>query len=108
MNFLHYIFLLLLPLVFSHSYRRSNGYNRLVDTYLKPSERNAEETNGKFGSSRRNLFRMTPPFYEQKYFENPICLPHVWTCGPNLPPCCPGLMCYGGNAKRGRYCVAKG
>ncbi|CAF2405856.1 unnamed protein product [Rotaria sp. Silwood2] len=75
---------------------------------MKQAERNLDETNKKFGSSRQYMFRPLPVHYEQKLLPNPLCLPQVWTCGPNFPPCCPGLMCYDGNAKRGRYCVAKG
>jgi hypothetical protein len=48
-----------------------------------------------------------PLHYQQRLVQNPLCLPHLWTCGPALPPCCHGLMCYDGNAKRGRHCVAR-
>jgi hypothetical protein len=75
---------------------------------MKQHEMNSDENHGKFGSSRHHIFRIMPLHYQQRLVQNPPCLPNVWTCGPSLPPCCHGLMCYDGNAKRGRYCVAKG
>jgi hypothetical protein len=54
------------------------------------------------------MFRLMPLHYQQQLMHSPPCLPHIWTCGPGLPPCCPGLTCYEGNAKRGRHCVARG
>jgi hypothetical protein len=105
MNFLYYIFIFLLSSFdFADSYWYSNDLNR----YLKLQQRNSDEFNRKFGSPRDHVFRLMPLYYQQKSLQYPSCLPTVWTCGPGLPPCCPGLMCYDGNAKRGRYCVAKG
>jgi hypothetical protein len=75
---------------------------------MKQQERNSNEINGKFGSPRQHLFRFLPLYYSEQSLQKPSCLPHIWTCGPDLPPCCPGLMCYDGNAKRGRQCVTKG
>ncbi|CAF3177841.1 unnamed protein product [Rotaria socialis] len=108
MNFLHCIFILLFPVILSYPHRDSSDFNDLFNIYMKPRERNFEETNRKFGSPRHNMRPFLPSFSPQKVFQSPLCLPRVWSCAPNLPPCCPGLMCYSGNAKRGQYCVARG
>ncbi|CAF0745273.1 unnamed protein product [Didymodactylos carnosus] len=36
------------------------------------------------------------------------CTPAIWTCGHHRPPCCHGLTCYQGNAKKGSICITKG
>ncbi|CAF0958790.1 unnamed protein product [Rotaria sordida] len=108
MNFLHCIFILLFPVIFSYPHWYSSDLNRLFNMYRKQQEKNYDQTNQKFGSPREYIFRPISSYYEQKPLQNPRCLPQVWTCGANLPPCCPGLMCYDGNAKRGRFCVARG
>jgi hypothetical protein len=48
-----------------------------------------------------------PVHYQQQAMHAPLCLPHGWTCGPGLPTCCSGLVCYDGNAKRGAHCVSR-
>jgi hypothetical protein len=49
-----------------------------------------------------------PLHYQQHQpVQTPSCLPYGWTCGQGLAPCCSGLICYGGNAKRGQYCVTR-
>lgn len=108
MNFLHCLLILLIPIISSYSNSQSNGLQKFLHLYMKQRERSLDETNRKFGSPRQHLFRPSPIYYQEPLLQNPPCLPHVWTCGPHLPPCCPGLMCYDGNAKRGRFCVAKG
>ena len=108
MNLLSYIFILLLPLCYSYPHRYSNDLNDFLNMHMKQRPTNYDETGRKFGSSRQNIFRFMPLNYHQQIVQNPVCLPQVWTCGPGLPPCCSGLMCYDGNAKRGRYCVARG
>ncbi|CAF0891425.1 unnamed protein product [Rotaria sp. Silwood1] len=108
MNIFHYMFILLFPSIFSYPYRYSNDLNQFLNMYVKRQERNLDETNKKFGSPRQYMLHPLPSYYEEKPLQKPLCLPHIWSCGPHLPPCCPGLMCYDGNAKRGRYCVAKG
>ncbi len=74
---------------------------------MRQHETNSDEMHGKFGSPRHYIYRHMPLHYQQRLVQNPLCLPHLWTCGPALPPCCHGLMCYDGNAKRGRHCVAR-
>jgi hypothetical protein len=105
MNFLCYIIILLLPFTFGYPRRYPNN---LLNMYSNQQETNFDAPYKKFGSSRQHLFRMMPLHHQQPLIQSPPCLPHVWTCGPDLPPCCPGLMCYDGNAKRGRHCVARG
>jgi hypothetical protein len=104
MNLFYYIVILFLLFTFAYSNRYANFFNN----YMKQQETNSDETRGKFGFPRHHIFRLMPLHYEQQLVKNPPCLPHVWTCGPGLPPCCDGLMCYDGNAKRGRHCVARG
>ncbi len=105
MNFLCFMLVLLLPFTFAYSRRYSNDF---FNMYSKQHEPNSDETNKKFGSHRQQMFRLMPLHYQQQLMHSPPCLPHIWTCGPGLPPCCPGLTCYEGNAKRGRHCVARG
>lgn len=104
MNSYYYIFIVLLFIASIDSHR----YFKNLNKYLHLHERDPDTFNGKFGSPRQHLYRLMPLYYSQQLAQDPPCLPHVWTCGPGLPPCCPGLMCYDGNAKRGRQCVAKG
>jgi len=108
MNFLYWISILLLPLVFSYRHRYSNGLNDVVHMYMKQREANLDEINKKFGSPRYHMLRFMPIDHQQQLVQNLPCVPQIWTCGPGLPDCCPGLMCFEGNAKRGRHCVAKG
>ncbi|UJR21397.1 hypothetical protein I4U23_024487 [Adineta vaga] len=108
MKFLCYILIFLIPFSFSYPRQYPNDLNNLLQMYLKQRETMLDTSKQKFGSPRQNLFRVMPIHYQQLQIHNPTCLPQVWTCGPGLPLCCPGLMCYDGNAKRGRYCVARG
>jgi hypothetical protein len=104
MQSLNCIFILLsLLLVVVYSYDR----NRFFNMYMKKHDGNSDEIYRKFGSPRQNIFRLMPLHYQQQVLQTPSCLPHGWTCGPNLPPCCSGLMCYDGNAKRGRHCISR-
>ena len=63
---------------------------------------------------RRQIMFPRIPIQEQQQQQQQArqgqltCLPAIWTCGPGLPPCCHGFMCYDGNAKRGRHCIARG
>ena len=62
---------------------------------------------------RRQIMFPRIPIQEQQQQQQArqgqlTCLPAIWTCGPGLPPCCHGFMCYDGNAKRGRHCIARG
>jgi hypothetical protein len=86
MNFLLWTFLLLVPLVQCYPRHYSTDLNDFLNLYWKQREQT----------------------HENSIFQQPTCLPAMWTCGPNLPPCCAGLTCYDGNAKRGRHCVARG
>ena len=104
MNPYYYFILLLLPSFFAYPQPPTNDYDRFLEMYAK--ERLAN-TNDEYVSRRQNnhpfaLIQQQLPQFQQ------MCSPHIWTCGPNFPPCCPGLMCYDGNAKRGRHCVARG
>ncbi|CAF1019145.1 unnamed protein product [Adineta steineri] len=108
MNFLYYIFILLLPFSYTHPLRYPKDLNHFLNMYTNQRETNSDRIDKRFGSSRQLLFRLMPLHYQQPVVQNPVCLPRIWTCGPDLPPCCPGLMCYGGNAKRGRHCVVQG
>lgn len=68
-------------------------------------------TFGKFGVPQPHLLRIMPLYYSQQQqlpMKIPTCLPHGWSCGLGLSPCCAGSTCFDGNAKRGRYCVARG
>jgi hypothetical protein len=116
MNYYYYLILLILPFTFSYPRHQSNEFNRFLDRYLRERSRNINEGNNanlneEFVDRRQNMFPF-PPMQQQQQQQQanlqPMCLPHIWTCGPGLPPCCPGLMCYDGNAKRGRHCVARG
>ncbi|CAF0821805.1 unnamed protein product [Rotaria sp. Silwood1] len=112
MNYFHCFILLLIPLVFSYPRSNSDDFNRFLEMYLKErsgelDEGNNESSNEEVLVRRQKLFNVLPVQQYQPQLQ-PMCLPHIWTCGPGLPPCCPGLMCYDGNAKRGRQCVARG
>ncbi|CAF0876498.1 unnamed protein product [Adineta ricciae] len=115
MNLLFYLLLLLIPCSISYPRRAPYNLNNLLQRYIRQHDAGLDEFHSKFGSPRQQLYRIMPLHYQQQQQQqqqlqqqNPICLPQVWTCGLGLPPCCAGLMCYDGNAKRGRYCVAKG
>ncbi len=108
MNFLYYVFILLLPFSFSYPHQYSSNFDNFLHMFMKQPKINSYPINRKFGSSQQHIFRLMPLHYQQQQVQNPSCLPQIWTCGPNLPPCCPGLMCYDGNVKRGRHCVARG
>ncbi len=114
MNSFYCLIILLLPLTFAYPSRHSNDLDRFLDTYLRERSGNVykfnpKKSNEEFMFPRQNMFPLSsmqqylPPNQPQ-----PMCLPNIWTCGPGLPPCCPGLMCYDGNAKRGRHCLARG
>jgi hypothetical protein len=108
MNYIYCLILLFIPFIAAYPRSHSNNFDRFVDKYLKERSANLNEvnnpnSNAKFAARRRLTF---PLFGMQQH--QPTCLPNVWTCGPGLPPCCSGLMCYDGNAKRGRHCVARG
>jgi hypothetical protein len=112
MNYFYCLILLSIPYIFAYPHSHSNDFDRLFNKYLKERSGNIDEindanSNKEFVVRRRLMFPILPiqPYPLQ---AQPTCLPHVWTCGPGLPPCCPGLMCYDGNAKRGRQCVARG
>lgn len=100
-NCIFVLFLLLLTVVYSYD------LNRYFNTYMKNRETNSDEFHRKFGSPRQNIFRLMPIHYQQHAIQTPSCLPHGWTCGPSLPLCCSGLICYNGNAKRGPHCVGR-
>jgi hypothetical protein len=115
MNYFYCLILLLIPLAFSYPRSYSNDVNHLLDMYLRERLENMDESNDanlneEFVVRRQNMFPFFP--MQQQQQQQPqgqhMCLPHIWTCGPGLPPCCQGLMCYDGNAKRGRHCVARG
>jgi hypothetical protein len=112
MNYFYCLILLLIPLTLAYPRSHSNDLDRLLEIYLKERLENTNEIDDSSNSNeelfvrRQNLFPFQ--FMQQHQQVQPVCLPHIWTCGQGLPPCCPGLMCYDGNAKRGRQCVARG
>ena len=99
MNYFYGLILLLIPLTLAYPRFHSTDFDRFLDRYFK------QRTNSDDNSPNRRQFAYPLAPGQQ---HQPACLPHVWTCGPGLPPCCAGLMCYDGNAKRGRQCVARG
>ncbi|CAF3334090.1 unnamed protein product [Rotaria socialis] len=112
MNYFFCFIIFLVPLVFSYPRSGSNDDNHLFGTYLKGRlEESDEDINENSNEERlvrrQNLLSLFPVQHYQSQYQ-PTCLPHIWTCGPGLPQCCPGLMCFDGNAKRGRYCAARG
>jgi hypothetical protein len=112
MSYLYCLILLLIPLTFAYPHSYSNDFDRLLKKYLKEQSGNINDFNSpnlneEFFVRQQRMFPMLPIQQHQPLLP-PMCLPNVWTCGPGLPPCCPGLMCYDGNAKRGRHCVARG
>ncbi|CAF0827474.1 unnamed protein product [Adineta ricciae] len=113
MKLVQYFFLLFLPLLFAYPNPPTNDYERFLSMYAK--QRSAHQDTMKHGNlddeyaiRQQQMFPFFPMQHQQPGQFQQMCLPHIWTCGPNLPPCCPGLMCYDGNAKRGRHCVARG
>lgn len=111
-----WIVLFMLPIIVSYPHEQSNSFNRFLNNYLRQRDGNHGDKSPEEQASRRQpFFRLIPLNYHHGYFQQqqqqqhqPNCLPAIWTCGPSLPPCCVGLMCYDGNAKRGRHCVARG
>lgn len=102
------LIILLIPLTLAYPRHHADDFDRFLDMYSreqlnKDNQANEEE----FVVRRQNMFPFSP-IQQQLPQVQPICLPQIWTCGPGLPECCPGLMCYSGNAKRGRHCVARG
>ena len=116
MSFLIWTLLLLVPLAQGYPRHYSTDLNDFLNLYLRQREGKQEQSNENSITRRQPNFRLMPLNYlphqqhqqQQPYFQQPTCLPAIWTCGPNLPPCCSGLICYDGNAKRGRHCVARG
>lgn len=104
MNYFYCLIFLLLSLRFAYPYPQSNDADHFLNKYLRQQ---LNSINGKAFIRRQLMFPISPIQQQQPQIL-PICLPHIWTCGPGLPRCCPSLMCYDGNAKRGRYCVARG
>lgn len=101
---------LLLPFTLAYPRFHTNTLDRFLKEYFK--ERSESMHNPAFDREsfirRQFMFPSALPIQQYQPQVQPTCLPHVWTCGPDLPPCCAGLMCYDGNAKRGRHCVARG
>jgi hypothetical protein len=104
MNYIYLMIILLLPFTSPYPRQYSTNLNDFLNMYLKLQNENSEKINKDSRTGGHYMSRLMPLHYQQQ----PTCLPHIWTCGPHLPPCCSGLMCYDGNAKRGRYCVARG
>ena len=105
MNCLYGLFFVLLPLTLAYPRFHTNTFDRFLKEYFK--ERSDSDLDRESFIRRQFLFPSLPLQQYQSQIQ-PTCLPAVWTCGPGLPPCCDGLMCYDGNAKRGRHCVARG
>ena len=108
MNCFYCLILLLVPLTLSYPRSRKNDIDRFLNMYLQEQLAHSDDdssgnSNEEYVVRRQNMF----PFSALRQAQ-PMCLPNIWTCGPGLPACCPGLMCYDGNAKRGRHCVARG
>ncbi len=106
MNYFYGLILLLIPLTLAYPHFHSNDFDRFLEKYFKERSNNPN-SNEKFFARQQLMYPLAPMQQYQPQMQ-PTCLPHVWTCGPGLPPCCAGLMCYDGNAKRGRQCVARG
>ena len=113
MNVLHGLILLVFVwTTAAYPNRLANEYDRLMDMYMRErgaghDAANLEYPNEQYLVRRQNMYPFLPMQQPGPQGQQ-MCLPHIWTCGPGLPPCCPGLMCYDGNAKRGRHCVARG
>jgi hypothetical protein len=110
MNYFYCSILLLIPLTFAYPRSHPNDFDHFLNKYLQGRPRNMYGINNANSNEEHVVHRqsMFPILPIQQQQMQQMCLPNVWTCGPNLPPCCPGLMCYDGNAKRGRHCVARG
>lgn len=109
MNYLYGFMCLLLPFTLAYPSFHSDTFDRLVREYLQERSNSiSHSASDKDLFIRRQMLYPLVPMHHQQPQVQPTCLPHVWTCGPGLPPCCAGLMCYDGNAKRGRHCVARG
>lgn len=112
MNCFYALIFVFLPLTLAYASSHSNSFDRFFEKYLKERSENIHEItnpdlNEKLVARRQFMFPLLSIQQHQQHVQ-PMCLPHIWTCGPGLPPCCAGLMCYDGNAKRGRLCVARG
>ena len=103
MNLVYCMVMMLLPIALCYPLHYPMNLNHYMPNYLRQQERQPDRKYADFNYGQQQpLFRFMPPPVQQS-----VCLPAIWTCGPHLPPCCPGLMCYDGNAKRGRQCVAR-
>lgn len=112
MNSFHLLLLLLISSVFSYPHDETLNENDRLNMYLNGrleeiDDGSNENSNEQKLVRRQKIFSLLPIQHYQQH-QQPACLPHIWTCGPGLPSCCPGLMCFEGNAKRGRYCAARG
>ena len=109
MNCFYGLICVLLPLCLAYPSSHSDTFDRLVKEYLKERSNSiSHSASDRDFFIRRQMMYPLLPIHQYQPQVQPTCLPHVWTCGPGLPPCCAGLMCYDGNAKRGRHCVARG
>ena len=110
------LILLILPLMFAYPRRYSNDLERLLNLHFRERAGNVDDddNNDDMNSNedtierRQLMYPIQLQHQLQQQVPQAMCLPNIWTCGPDLPPCCPGLMCYDGNAKRGRHCIARG
>ena len=107
MHTFHYI---LIVLFLSLTVVCSSDLKRFFNDYMKEHPMKRYGAFGKFGVSQQHLFRIKPVYHPQQQhpMQMPICLPYGWSCGLGFTPCCVGLSCFDGNAKRGRYCAATG
>lgn len=111
MNTILCLILLIVPLTMAYPRHSSNELDRFLRLYLKERAEHLDEMDNS-NSDEQTVDRrdtlLSALANEEKRQAPPVCLPAVWTCGPGLPECCPGLMCFAGNAKRGHHCVARG
>lgn len=87
----------------------SSDLQRFFNMYMSDHQLKRNGIFAKFGVPQQHLFRIMPLYHpQQQQMQMPRCLSHGWSCGPGLTLCCEGLVCFDGNAKRGRHCAARG
>lgn len=107
------LILFVLPLIMAFPQDTDYESDRALETYLDKRMQQLKRDDTDDQSSEDSLFDQRRALFS-KLLERQRrrmileCLPNGWTCSPGLAPCCQGSMCYEGNAKRGRVCVARG
>jgi hypothetical protein len=102
------LIILILPFTMAYPRRLSNEFENLLEMYLNKRAEQLDAMN-QSDSDEEFIDRRHNELSEHEERQSSVdCIPNLWTCGPSLPPCCSGYMCFDGNAKRGRHCVARG